>query len=367
MKQSPKWAQTLQSHVWLFNVGRGLSIFIRTALNQGILYDFGSGKDFSPTKFIKEKLLPHLDAYKNCKVAQTIISHPHADHIAEIDCLSERDGQKSPFNSSLHTCPHDKTDGSAEPEALNWGRINNPKESEESVNLYKNLYASRTLPLQTICYKSTRMVPNLEYGLFYVRPPIVGEIHPKNDQDYGNGMSLILFYRHGNHTVLIPGDITPDCLDHILEEGKGLEKRYTIFDRQKNEDHHKWHLRTDDQPSLKSLLKTYGLSILVAPHHGLESCFSEKLYEAIKGNKPDLVVISEKRHNAENDGSVDDRYQNANGASGLNVNIEGTGKRKFSVSTTNGHHILISLEGTGGCPKVYLEKDPDKLVQRIGG
>jgi len=124
MKQSPKWTQTLQSHVWIFNVGRGLSIFIRTALNQGILYDFGCGKDFSPTKFIKEKLLPHLDAYKDCKVAQTIISHPHVDHIAEIDCLSEQDGQKSSLNSSLHTCPHDKTEGSAKPEALDWDRIN---------------------------------------------------------------------------------------------------------------------------------------------------------------------------------------------------------------------------------------------------
>jgi len=364
--QIPKWAQTLQSHIWIFNVGRGLSIFIRTALNQGILYDFGCSEDFSPTKFINEKLLPYLDEYKKCKVAQTIISHPHADHISEISCLASIDNKNSPFYSSLHTCPHDKTEGSAKPETFDWDRVKNPEGSEDNIKLYKELYDSRTLPLQTISYESSRTVPNLEYGLFYVRPPVIGDIHPKNDQDYGNGMSLVLFYRHGKHTFLIPGDITPACLKHILDEGDGLEKRYTVFDRQIKEDHPEWHQKTNDQPSLKSLLQQYGLSVFVAPHHGLESGFSEDLYEALN-NKPSVVVISEKRHSSDTDGSIDSRYQCSDGASGLSVDVEGTTESKFSVSTKNGHHILISLEGTGGVPKVFLDKDPEKLLQKIGG
>lgn len=55
-----KWMQTLQSHIWIFNVGRGLSILIRTALNQGILYYFGCSKDFSPSKFMEKKLLQKI-------------------------------------------------------------------------------------------------------------------------------------------------------------------------------------------------------------------------------------------------------------------------------------------------------------------
>ena len=116
---------------------------------------------------------------------------------------------------------------------------------------------------------------------------------------------------------------------------------------------------------MKSLLKNYGLSILVAPHHGLESGFSEDLYLSIKNNKPDLVVVSEKRHKSDIDGEIDDRYQSANGASGLDVTIGDSRERKFSVSTRNGHHILISFEGTGGCPKVFLDTDPDKLLARL--
>jgi len=179
-------------------------------------------------------------------------------------------------------------------------------------------------------------------------------------------MSLILFYRHGKHTVLIPGDITPDCLKHILDEGDGLEKRYTVFDRQAKEDNPEWHHKTNEQPSLKSLLQQYGLSVFVAPHHGLESGFSEDLYMAVN-DKPSVVVISEKRHTSDTDGSIDSRYQCSDGASGLSVDVEGVVENKFSVSTKNGHHILIFIEGTGGVPKVFLDKDPEKLLQKIGG
>jgi len=262
---SHAWSSSLKSHIWVFNVERGLSIFIRTPLNQGIMYDFGSSEDFKPSDFLKENIVPHLDKYKKCKIAQTIISHPHADHISNISCLAEPNIDRSPFYSELHTCVHDKTDGSAKPEAVDWSRIKNPKGSDDNIRIYKSLYEARSLPLQTICYDSRRSVPNLEYGLYYVRPPVVGKIYPDNDQEYVNGTSMIVFYRHGYHTLLLPGDITPDAFKHILDEGDGLEKRYTIFDRRQSSAHPRWHDTTCDQPSLKSLLSTYGLSILVAP------------------------------------------------------------------------------------------------------
>ncbi|MFA5035425.1 MAG: hypothetical protein WC500_06575 [Candidatus Margulisiibacteriota bacterium] len=365
MTTKPNWAQKVQTHIWIFNVGRGLSIFIRTPLNQGIMYDFGCSDDFRPTSFLENNIVPHLEKYKDCLVAQTIISHPHADHLSEINCLTSKNDKKSLFYSSLHTCPHDKTEGSAKPESIDWNRIKNPKGSEENIKLYKELYTKRNLPLQTICYSASRSVPNLEYGLFYVRPPIVSNIHPSNDQDYGNGLSVMLYYRHGIHTFLIPGDITPDALKHILDEGVGMEKRYTIFDNQTCIDHPHWHDQSINQPSLKDLLTKYGLSILVAPHHGLESGFSEDLYKSLKNNKPDLVVISDKRHESETDGSIDKHYQSSEGANGLDVSIDDKSSKQYSVSTMNGHHILLIFQGTGGTPTVFLDKDPEKLLKRI--
>jgi hypothetical protein len=364
---NPLWVSSQKSHIWIFNVGRGLCIFIRTGLNQGIIYDFGSSEDFNPIDFLKKNIVPHLDEYKKCKVSQTIISHPHADHITNISCLTEPDIKKSVFYSSLLTCPHDKTEGSMKPEAIDWKRINNPKGSEKNIEIYKSLYEGdrRRLPLQTICYDSSRSIPNLEYGLYYARPPIVNELFPDNDQEYGNGISLVIFYRHGFHTLLIPGDINPDSLKHLLDEGTGLEKRYTVFDRRQSSLHPAWHEASINQLSLKSLLGSHGLSILLAPHHGLKSGFSEDLYRAIKDEKPGLVVISEKRHLSDTDGEVDPFYQSPDGAKGQKVYIEGKEENRYSVSTRDGHHILILFQGTGGQPEVYLEKDPEILLKKL--
>jgi len=361
----PSWVSSQKSHIWVFNVGRGLSIFIRTALNQGIMYDFGSSEDFNPSDFLKENIVPYLDEYKKCKVAQTIISHPHADHITDIGCLITPDKKNTPFYASLHTCPHDKMTGSAKPEALDWNRIKNPKGSEGNLEIYKSIYDGRNLPIQTIRYEASRAIPNLEYGLYYVRPPVVCEIYPDNNQEYGNGTSLVLLYRHGYHTLLIPGDMNPDTFKHLLDEGKGLEKRYTVFDRRQNALHPMWHELSGDQPSLKSLLSSHGLSILLAPHHGLKSGFSEDLYRAMKDEKPGLVVISEKRHLSETDGEVEPFYQSPNGSKGQKISIEGNEETRNSVSTRDGHHILILFQGTGGQPEVFLEKEPAALLKKL--
>lgn len=364
---APSWVSSLMSHVWVFNVGRGLSIFIRTALNQGIVYDFGSSEDFKPSEFLGKNIIPHLDKYKEYQVAQAVISHPHADHIADIGCLVEPDIENSPFHPHLLTCPHDKTEGAAQPEAIDWNRIDNPKSSDNNVEIYKSLYRGkeRKLPLQTICYDSKRSIPNLEYGLFYVRPPVVNDVFPDNDQEYGNGISLVVFYRHGFHSLLIPGDLNPAIFKHLLDENWGHEKRYTAFDRRQSALHPTWHEQTHDQPSLKSLLRSRGLSILVAPHHGLKSGFSEDLYRAIKEEKPGLVVISEKRHLSETDGEVDPFYQSADGAKGQKVYIGSKEESRYSVSTRDGHHVLMLFQGTGGQPEVYLEKEPETLLEKL--
>ncbi len=160
--RTPSWVSSQKSHIWVFNVERGLSIFIRTALNQGIIYDIGSSDDFKPSEFLAKYIIPYLDEYKLHRLSQTIISHPHADHISDIECLKDNNKKESLFYTYLHTCPHHKTEGPAKPEAVNWGRIKNPEGSENKIKIYKSLYdgEKRTPPLQTICYDSRRSIPN---------------------------------------------------------------------------------------------------------------------------------------------------------------------------------------------------------------
>jgi hypothetical protein len=81
--------------------------------------------------------------------------------------------------------------------------------------------------------------------------------------------------------------------------------------------------------------------------------------------KPILNVISEKRHTGENDGAIYPRYQCSDGAFGCNVDVDGKISRRCSVSTSNGHHVLIVLRGTCMPPTVYLRTNPRDLLNLI--
>lgn len=357
------WHKSLSTFIWIFPVGRGNAAFLRTGLNQGFILDMAGGEFCDPAGFVKKHFVPKLDRYPEKdghKIAQGLLSHAHSDHIAQCGELESDD-----LYPTLLTCPHDKTVENHPDERLNWKRIVNPGGTERLIDTYKGLYKERQLPLQTIRFDSRRDIPNLEYGLYYVRPPICEKLHESNDNDYGNATSIMLYYRHGNHTVLFPGDMTPEGMRHILTERNGIEKRFTKFNARAAQTYPTWHERTGNQPSLMSLLQQFGLSILVAPHHGLESCYSTDLYAAIKGGKPQLVVVSERRHKKPNDGKVDSRYQSEAGATGFGVEIEGKVEMRRSISTVDGLHILIVFAGTG-TPRVYAHKDPEALLRKLG-
>jgi hypothetical protein len=315
-------------------------------------------EDFNPAEFIEETFSQKLSKYKERKIAQAVLSHPHRDHIQESDAL----GKDNPLHPQLLTCPNDRQPG----EEVDWTRIKDDREgSAELLQTYRNLFSKRTPPLQTIEYDTNRQLTStLEYGLYYLRPPVCALLHPKDDNEYGNATSVMVYLRHGVNTILFTGDMTPEGMERILSDGKGVEKRFTIFKPSFSRDHPGWHEKTSDQPGLADRLGAYGLSVLVAPHHALESCFSQDLYDAMKDGKPELVAISEKRHTRPEDGKIHAAYQGADGATGLSVLVDGVRERRYSVSTANGHHILIVFNGTG-VPKVYAEKDIKDLLEIV--
>lgn len=352
------WWKRAATHVWIFAVGRGNATFVRSGLNQGFLVDMGSGVDFSPSEFIAGRLVPRMTKYKKRGIAQAVLSHPHSDHITE--CWELKEG---PLYPELLTCPHDKpaTDDGPD-ERLNWSRIKNPAGKDDLIRTYKTLYAGRNPPLQTIEYDADGVSPGLEYGIYYVRPPIGEALHPSDDNKYGNVTSVMVHWRQGSHSILLPGDMTPEGMKRVLEAGPGREKRRTVFDRTGGGLN--WHKANGTQPELSTSLGAQGLSVLVAPHHGLESCYSPELYAAMKGGKPKLVVISERRHTHEGDGTVDARYRSEAGASGWPVNIDGKVETRRSVSTVNGHHYVIAMP-SGAPMLVYGSKDPEWLLAQL--
>lgn len=346
------WETSSDAYVWIFNIGRGSAAFIRTPLNHGILIDIACSSEFSTADFIKDNLLAKLAAYEGSKIAQAVLTHPHHDHISDCGPLSE----DRSMHPALITCPNDKDQS----DAVDWTRIKN-RDGNKSIEKYKELYRGRNLPLQTIKHTS-RLQPihELEYGIYYVRPAVCEALH-SNDNEYGNSLSIVTYFRYGANSILIPGDVTPLAMEKILGETEGVEKRFTVFDRAVQAENPEWIQRTLDQPSLKSRLRDHGLSVLVAPHHGLPSCYSPELYAAIREGKPRLVAISEARGLADGQGKIDPRYQSEDGALGQKAKIGGIDKDCRSV-TTKSNHILIRMNGSG-IPKIYCESRIEDLMR----
>lgn len=351
------WETSLETFVWVFDVGRGNFAFIRSGLNQGFIIDMGAKAEsgFDCVQFIEKNFVKKLTPYQDKKIAQTILSHPHTDHIAK--CESLADGKL--LQPRLLTCPHDKINE----ELLNWDRIKNPEGSEDLIKSYKSLYKKRELPLQSIVYQSERDIPNLNYGIYYLRPPVCEKIHETDDNCYGNSTSIMMYFCHGRHKIFFPGDMTPEGMDAILYEKKGLEKRFTIFNKQASIKFHDWHLKTSYQPSLRDLLSK-GLTILIAQHHGLESGFSQSLYDAMDNGKPELVIISEKEHTSDTDGKIHEIYNSEEGASGLTVEVDGKAQKRRTIATYENLHIMMVFSGTGQ-PKIFAHSDPYELLKKI--
>ncbi|MHA1973120.1 MAG: MBL fold metallo-hydrolase [Candidatus Hodarchaeales archaeon] len=338
------------SNILIFNVGRGLSILILTPLKHGLLIDLGSSDDFSPLEFIKQNLLEKIAKYNDQNFGQILITHPHADHISDIQSLSD-------FSYSLITCPHNKS----EEEKFDFSVL----ESHKNLDTYLKLINHRNLPLQTIQYSSRYTSPiNAEYGIYYIRPPkIKSSIFENDNFKYTNASSIVFYFKYGNNSILIPGDQLPESFEYLLDKTDGVEKRYSILSYEgKFKD---WHYKTSDQPSLKSVLLESGLSVLIAPHHGLESGFSTRLYECIKDNKPNIVIISEKRHLNDSDGSIDSRYQSCNGSKGHSAIIDGVHtENNYSLTTRNNHHFLVKFTSTNSM-KIFGDTDPKKLINLL--
>ncbi len=355
---SKKWYETFNTYIWVFNTGRGLSICIRLPHNIGLIYDAGSSKDFSPVEFIAKHIAPKLAKQNSHSIAQCFLSHPHADHIWEVGKLFDNDKEKAILDLHLLTCPNDKCEG----EKVDFSRIIND-DNRELIGIYRSSYEKRNPPLQTLISDKPIEIPNVEYGFYYMLPERVGVLHNDSDHDYGNGLSIACYLRHGKNSILIPGDITPAVMKELLLGGNYIAKRYTYFSNAPSNLPADFNSHTSTQPILKDLLGSRGLTVLVAPHHGLESCYSTELFDAMKDKKPRINIISEKRHASETDGTVDQRYQKQDGAIGVPVDVEGKKENRFSASTRDGHHILIVLTGTEDRPYIFLRNNPEDLLE----
>lgn len=328
--------------VYIFNVDRGLSILCKTPQNHVLIYDLGSTKDLSPIKniYTAKGFFSKMDEYeKGMIIAQTIISHPHLDHISD---LTDENVSFIKNNSALITCQNDKEE---KPEnihfnkaghKIDFNRVNNPDNACAQIENYKSLYKNRCLPLRTIDPKIEDC--NFKMGYYYLSHKKITELFTESqNQEYTNSLSIVLYIYYNDYSILIPGDITPEAFKLIIDgkcEKRFIDCTYGMSDTLRDT----WISSTSTQPSLKDLLTKNRLTFLVAPHHGLESCFPEYLFTTMGKKKPYLILISEKPQ-SENSGSVDKRYQSEECTDGIDFH----GKKRYSLTTRNDGNFKIVI------------------------
>ena len=335
--------------LWVFNVGRGICTFARTPENFGLNVDCGGNGENRPLRRVEDVILPHLTKYREQKVAQAVISHPHTDHYRDIYRMVG-------WEPYLITCPHHKDPIDGHPdERFNFDLLETTEEDEPLLRVYKECYSKRSLPLQVPALGQA--VPNFHYGVFYIRPPVVEDELPR--ADYVNNCSIMAYMRIGRSTILLPGDMMTSGMEHAISTG--CEARLSgpkVADIARE--------KTIDMKAFSTWLRAFGCKFLLAPHHGLESAWPQALFDLLAdaGHQVSLALVSEKGSPGKSDGKVDSRYSSEDYVKGYCVHHDdGTSETRRAVTTRSDGHMLIAIHHTGK-PTVVVSHDLDWILTK---
>lgn len=296
----------------IFNVGGALSSFAEID-GRHLIVDLGKSSVFSP---VDDFLLPLINQEKFKKdikegtegkyhIDQLFLSHLDNDHISDYDKFRDY------FQPDYMTCPNDnETQNSIFKIVLDL--FTGENKVQKLVLSDMKMRRSDTLNDYGMSIDNPLVSIFHEISLFYIRPDVCKNEELKSN--YANNLSLVLFFAVKNKTVLMPGDLSKEGMEYLI----------------------------DNDAAFKSKLNNFGIDFLVAPHHGLLTSFPERLFKEINGSKTKLNIISEKIRtekdkDLENRSDVDTRYYNSNYSTGNNS------LKQNAVKTSMGH-IVIDLE-----------------------
>ena len=225
----------LKITVWNVGDGNAISIEFPTPDCKLAMVDIGSTADFSPICAMMQKGHRSLE--------WLIITHPHSDHFEDV-CNLKTLGMEPQTLHRVKDVPDDLI------------REKNPE--VDSVDSYLELDKRYTANVPE-CDKITNLANTGGVDVKIFKPK---SRETQNINDY----SLVLVVSYQGEKILLPGDITPASMNGLLE----------------------------DREFLTAIM---GTKILVAPHHGRESCFCAELFDYIN---PELCIISKGEDVSEN-------------------------------------------------------------------
>jgi len=303
----------------IFNVGGALSSYVECN-EYKILVDLGSTSVFHPVEDFLIPLYEKRNEQKNSddkyKLSQLILSHPHNDHISNIETFHKY------FYPDLLTTPNDNN-GTPIAEKINWTLITNPTDNYVKF-LRKNVLPGRTPPL--------RSTNPFVLQIFYNKCLQCEKSLLLEKKNYSNNISIATFLYLNGQRILMAGDLMKDGMTYLIANNEGFKKELSL-----------------------------GVDFLITPHHGLKSSFSVELFDAMKDGKTNkLNIVSEKVTYTESNRIVDTRYSSSDYCIGNN-NLSDSTNKAYQRKTSNGH-IIIDYGNNEPFITIEESNDPKILI-----
>jgi competence protein ComEC len=224
--------QPLKFIIW--DVGHGLCIWIQTPNSHHHWIDCGAHTEnnFSPAE--------HVNKNHGVKaIDYLIISHPDADHLRDLPNLVTKIGKPRTLHRNRSLPPDEKY----------------KSEEHEYQKHYKHLDTTYTADIQEA---TSPLNPAYNGGVL-----IKGFSNTFSDAIKGNNTSVVMFYAYGDWLFIFPGDIEDVGWTTMWQTNKA---------------------------SIEPLITKAKYRILVAPHHGRQSGYSQGIMDNLK---PHVTIVSD--------------------------------------------------------------------------
>jgi competence protein ComEC len=270
---------TAPTEIDVWNVEHGVCIHLVTPNNKHVLIDCGSSADFSPAIYLYEDL-------KIKKLDYVILSHPHEDHIRDVEnikLLFDVKVLQRNRKIDLEDLKEENKDVEKPP-------------NDKRLEAYFDLNKRFTKDVEWI-----NDPKNPEWG----RGCSVRTFFNNDENLEVNDRSVSTFIDFGNERILYGADIKEKGWDELIT---------------KNKDFREFAQKT---------------TIYIAAHHGNKSGYSSKLFELFK---PKLTIISAGRYREFDGTSLYDAV-----TKGMTIHNGKESKSAKVISTRNNGNMKITM------------------------
>lgn len=273
---------TAPTTITIWDVEHGVSILVKTPNQKNVILDCGASPNFSPAIYLYFDL-------KVRRIDYLVISHPHEDHIHDLDNFLQC------YEDKIRVYRRNK---SIDRDAM---EEDNPDLADQAKNSKLDKYfAMNNKFTASVDWENDPKNPDWGKGCTFCT------FGNKEDDLSVNNKSVVTFVRFGNETILYGGDL----------EEKG------------------W-LKLLNNPEFVKLLER--TTILIASHHGRDSGYCREIFDHFK---PKLVIVSAGRYS---DSDATSKYDYHVEDDFTVTDEDGNTKRRKLLSTRNDGHIKLQI------------------------